>query len=222
MKIPEMPKSGKCGGKVWQRRRHGYSSHALVIPANPGTPAQITARGIWSVVFKRWRKLTQAQRDCWIAAAKTRNSRPNIEQEGPLTGCQLFGMINVALSYFGRAQVDLPPKYPRFPRLAISGLVVTNVANVIQISLCCSRDPGNCTILRASLPVSARRKVCTDFRVIGFRPPPEHGFAEITSLYTAKFRAPRVGSRLFIQVNQIIDGWEDTPRVFTAIVPPPA
>ena len=98
---------------------------------------------------------------------------------------------------------------------------MTNVANVIKISLSCPNEPGNYTILRASLPLSARRTACTDFRVIGFCPPPVRGSTDITALYTAKFRAPRVGSKLFLQANQIIDGWEDTPREFTAIVPPP-
>jgi hypothetical protein len=30
---------------------------------------------------------------------------------------------------------------------------------------------------------------------------------------------PPVGKKVFIQVNQVVDGWEDLPVTFSAIVP---
>jgi hypothetical protein len=221
MKKLDIPKSGKCRGIVWQRGRYGQFSHALVIPANPRTSAQVAVRGIWKAVNDRWPRLTQGQRDVWDAAAKHKRSKTRLRQNGPLTGYLLFMKINVALAYWGKPQVDLPPKQPRFPQLAVSSLSVTNVAGVIKISLGCPRDPGDHTILRASLPQSARCNVCNDVRVIGTCPPPEQGSADITARYEAKFLPPPVGTKLFLRVNQLIDGWEDDVQEFTAIVPPP-
>jgi hypothetical protein len=222
MKKPDIPKSGKCRGIVWQRGRYGQFSHVLVIPANPRTPAQVAVRDNWSAVNNRWPKLTQEQRDLWNAAAKKKRTRTRLHQNGPLTGYLLFMKINVALAYWGKTQIDLPPKNPQFPQLAVSSFSVTNVGGVIKISLGCPKDPGDYTILRASLPQSARCNVCNDVRVIGTCPPPEEGSADITALYTAKFLPPPVGSKIFLRVNQIIDGWEDDPQEFTAIVPPPS
>jgi hypothetical protein len=220
MKHPTARESGKCGGIVHQLARHGQISYPFKPPTNPKTPAQVADRKSWRAVNARWPKLTPEQRGTWIAFASTINSNPRLAQSGPLTGYQLFMKINPTLVYWGKPQVDLPPPYPQFPQLAVSSLSVTNVANVLKISLRCATDPGDCTVLRASAPQRARRETCTDFRIIGICPAPVQGSADITALYVAKFGLPPVGSKLFLQANQMIDGWQNDPRQFTAIVPP--
>ena len=45
------------------------------------------------------------------------------------------------------------------------------------------------------------------------------GAADITALYTAKYGAPPAGKKVYVQVNQFINGWEDLPVEFSAIVP---
>jgi hypothetical protein len=46
-------------------------------------------------------------------------------------------------------------------------------------------------------------------------------FAEepITGIYKARFGVPPVGKKVFVQVNQVVDGWESLPVTFWAIVP---
>ena len=108
MKIYDIPKSGKRGNTVWQRNRYCQYSYPAFIPYNPRSPAQIAVRGTFAAVSKRWRSLTQAQRDVWIAVAWTKWSKPRLLQRGRLTGCQLFVKTNVALVNQGKPQVDLP------------------------------------------------------------------------------------------------------------------
>ena len=216
MKVP-YTKSGKCGDTVWQRNRHGQVSYPAFVPYNPRTPAQVNGRAIWRTVNLRWRTLTQPQRDRWIAVAETKRSRRRLT-DGKLTGQTLFVKINYPQAYLGRPEFDLPPRYPRFLKLAVSSLSVTNVAGVLRISLACPDDPGDHTLLRASAPLSAGRKTCTGFRIIGICPPAVQGSADITALYTARFGVPRIGSKIFLRVNQIIDGWEDEPVEFTFVV----
>ena len=108
MKTLEIPKSGKCGGTVWQRNRFCQYSYPAFVPFNPRSPAQCAIRGVFSAVSKRWRTLTQKQRDVWIAVAWTQWSKPRLSQCGRLTGCQLFVKTNVALVNRGKPQVDLP------------------------------------------------------------------------------------------------------------------
>ena len=222
MKEHDIPRSGKRGDRVWQRGRHGQYSYPLTIPANPRTPAQRTVRGVFGEVSARWRKLTEAQRQLWCVAARTVKSKPRLQQGGPLFGCQLFVKINAALAYYGRPQVDEPPPRPRFPQLAVSGVVITGQAGVIRIRLVCPGDPGDHTILRASAPQRARRETCTDFRFIGFCPAPVGGSVDITERYVARFGVPRPGTKLFFRFNQLFDGWEGKERQFSAIVPAPA
>jgi hypothetical protein len=45
------------------------------------------------------------------------------------------------------------------------------------------------------------------------------GSADITSLYTARYGAAKAGTKVYVQVNQIVDGWESLPRTYSAIVP---
>ena len=50
-------------------------------------------------------------------------------------------------------------------------------------------------------------------------PVPTGGSADLTSLYTARYGVPPVGTKVFVRVNQYVDGWEDLPVTFAAIVP---
>lgn len=89
----------------------------------------------------------------------------------------------------------------------------------IALKLTCPTDPGDNTIVRASKSVSAGRQSWDDFRIIGTCPAPDQGSADITDLYTARFGAPTVGSKVYVQVNQFVDGWESVPRTYVGIVP---
>ena len=83
----------------------------------------------------------------------------------------------------------------------------------------CPNDPGENTIVRGSAPLSQGRQTCQNFRVLGTCPVPAQGSANITGLYTARCGVPPVGKKVYVRVNQFVDGWEDLPRSFWAIVP---
>jgi hypothetical protein len=103
--------------------------------------------------------------------------------------------------------------------LAPQNLVITNTAGTIALKLTCPTSPGENTIVRASAPLSAGRETCSDYRVLGTCPAAVQGSADITSLYTARYGAPPAGKKVYIQVNQFVDGWESLPVTFWAIVP---
>src|ERR1035441_929480 len=161
-----------------------------------------------------------------MAAAKDAKSNSRLSQSGSLSGFQLFVKINCTLSQFGEAQVDAPPERPQFPDLAPASFTITNTGGVAALKLGCPSDPGANTIIRGCKPVSQGRETCRDFRPLGMCPAPVRGSADITSLYAARFGAPPAAKKVYIQVNQFIDGWEDLPVTFSAIVPagtkPPA
>jgi hypothetical protein len=154
-----------------------------------------------------------------VVAAKEANSNSRLGQSGSLSGFLLFTKINCTLAQFGEAQVDAPPEHPQFPDLAPASLSITNTGGVVALKLACPTDPGANTIVRGSAPVSQGRETCRDFRVLGLCPAAVQGSADITNLYVARFGAPPAGKKVYISVNQFVDGWEDLPVTFSAIVP---
>jgi hypothetical protein len=210
MKILDIPQSGKRGLYVSQGGRYGQINRAFVIPSNPRTASQTSVRAILTRVTARWRGLQEAQRAAWTAAASG---------VSPLTGNQLFNKINCTLAQFGLDQVEAPPARPQFSSLAPQNLVIANASGAITLKLTCPTSPGENTIVRGSKPVSQGYGKFTDFRVLGACPAPVQGSADITSLYTARYGVPPVGTKVFVSVNQVVDGWEDLPVTFAAIVP---
>jgi hypothetical protein len=179
----------------------------------------MSVRTILSRVAARWRVLQEAQRAAWMAAAKEAKSTTRLGQNGNLSGFLLFAKINCTLAQFGQDQVDAPPAQPQFPDLAPQNLVITNTGGAIALKLGCPTNPGENTIIRASTPVSQGRETCDDFRVLGTCPAPAAGSADITSLYTARYGVPPVAKKVYVRVNQFVDGWESLPTTFWAIVP---
>ena len=101
----------------------------------------------------------------------------------------------------------------------MSTLVITNVGGVISLKLGCPSQPGNNTTVRASAPCSQGLASSKDYRVQRVLPAPAQGSCDITSLYRARYGSPAVGTKVFVRVNQNIDGWEDVPVETSAIVP---
>ena len=48
---------------------------------------------------------------------------------------------------------------------------------------------------------------------------PANNAIDISSAYKGRYDSPAVGKKVFVQVNQNLNGWEDVPRRFWAIVP---
>ncbi len=219
MKILDIPQSGKLGLIVSMPGRYGQVRRALVIPANPRTEAQETVREHFTKSAKNWRALTEAQRLAWHASAANVQSASRLGQSGPLTGSQHYLQVNAINAQFGAEPVDVPPKSAVFPELAPASLVITNNAGAIKLALSCPSSPGENTIIRAAKPQSAGRSKTNDYRIVGVCPAPALGSSDITALYTARFGAPEVGTKVFVRVNQFVDGQESLPKTFWAIVP---
>ena len=183
------------------------------------SPTQMEVRNTLKRVSARWRALEEVQRTAWVVAAKEAKSNSRLGQSGALSGFLLFTKINCTLSQFGEAQVDAPPEHPQFPDLAPASLSITNTGGMVALKLGCPSDPGANTIIRGCKPVSQGRETCRDFRILGMCPAAVQGSADITNLYAARFGAPPAGKKVYIQVNQFMDGWEDLPVTFSAIVP---
>ena len=97
-------------GRKQCRRRY-------VVPRDPRTPAQLRARAALAAASRFWshsQQLTDQARDAWEAAANKTQSRPRLDQSGPLTGQQYFVGRQCArarsqgLARSGQCRADLP------------------------------------------------------------------------------------------------------------------
>ena len=219
MKILDIPQSGKRGLNVSEGGRNGQISRILAIPSNPRSDAQMAVRHALSSMAAKWRTLTEEQRLAWIAAAKGRKSAPRLGQSGPLTGSQLFAKINCSLATLGTDPVLVPPPFPEFPGNPAGALQITNTGGAISLKLACPSTPLPSTTVRGAPPCSQGKYCVEDYRILGVLPTPAQGACDITSLYTARYGVPAVGSKVFIRVNQNVNGWEDIPVQTSAIVP---
>lgn len=122
MKVLDIPSSGKRGNRVWQRNRYRQYSYRAFVPFNPRTPRQVAVRAAFASVSARWRMMTEAQRQVWIAIASTMmTTKPRLGQCGRLTGFNYFVKVNVARVNRGLSQVDLPPEFLRALEAAAVG-----------------------------------------------------------------------------------------------------
>jgi hypothetical protein len=219
MKIIDVPQTGKLGLTVSYPSRTGLIRRQWVVPANPQSPEQLQVRSRLTQLASGFDALTQQQQDTWNLAAANHQTRATLGQSGPLTGLQLYVKLNSTLLEFGQARADVPPPYPAFPALVPQNLVITNTDGDIKLALTCPAGPAENTILRGSAPQRSGVRRLPGVRVLGTVPAPVAGAADIPGLYTARFGVPAVGSRLFVQLNQFVDGWQSPRVTFTALVP---
>ena len=219
MKIIDVPQTGKLGLTVSYPSRNGLIRRQWVVPANPQTGDQLVVRGNLTNAAALWRQISEAQQDAWIAAAAQEQSKPTLGQSGPLTGLQLFTKINTNLLKLGEAVVSDPPAKPQWPQMPVTGLTITNTAGTIALKLACSDDLELHTVVFGSAPQSNGTRRPISLRWLGECPVVSGGFSDITTLYTAKYGVPTVGTRIFARVRMNIDGWPGTEYAYTAVVP---
>ena len=219
MKIIDVPQSGKCGLTVAFSGRNGLVRRAWVVPSNPRSAAQLAVRSTLATQAAAYDALTEDQQNAWAAAASGYQSKSRLGQSGPLTGLQLFVKINAILVGHGGAAVTQCPARPAFPALATTGLVITNMGGTVALKLTAPNDPGESTFIRAAAPQRSGVRATPQVKEIGSCPAPVTGVSNITALYTAAYGAPVVGKRLFVQVYQMVDGWESQPVTYSALVP---
>ena len=219
MKIIDVPQSGKLGTFISYRTRYGQFRRPYIIPADPKTPAQLRHRRNMARAAARWRTLADLQRAAWIAFAGQRQSSSQLGKSGSLAGYNLFVQINTNLADINEPQVVSPPDYPRFSENPVGDLTIPNTGGVIALELIVPAAPTRHTLVLATKPLSPGRTFPGRFIFLGLLPEPVGGISDITEMYKALFGLPPANTRVFIQTVQQVNGWKDTPKQTTAVVP---
>jgi hypothetical protein len=219
MKILDIPQSGKCGTTVSVRTRYGQVRRRYAVPRDRRSPAQFLVRSAFGRVVAKWRALTEEQRAAWTPATENVYSRPRLGQRGRLSGYLLFIKINSTLAYQGKPLVVAPPERVTFDANPVGPLVATNTGGAIELKLNVRSVPVAPILVLATAPRSPGVTFAKHFTILGVLPPAEAGYSNITDLYVARYGIPPAGTRIFIRTRQVLNGWEDTPKQTTAIVP---
>ena len=224
MQLLDTPRRGKLGPHVFYTDASGNRvfCRTRAIPANPQTLAQTKVRvalgyasGLWS------RKLTEAQREQWIAAALNAPSDPWLGRYGHLSGQQLEVKINSTLQCIGRPPVLEPPQPVAFSPNCVTGFSIVNDPEA-GVRLLLSVGTVTEDIMVFGQPAcSAGRMKRRRVYYLGLAGAVANGQVDITDLYTAKFGKPGPGKKVFIVTCQTKNGWKAQNNVFSAIVPPP-
>ena len=189
------------------------------MPGKAPSQAQLQIRGTFGRVRFLWRTLTDQQRDTWTPPTENVNSQPILGQSGGLPGYLLFMKINSILAYQGLPPVLTPTERPTFSANPVRELVITNAGSVIELKLIVPTAPSTDILVLGTRPCSPGVTFAKHFVILGRLPAPEAGYSTITQLYLDRYGVPPAGMRVFIRTRQVLDGWEDIPRQFTAIVP---
>ena len=220
MKILDVPQTGKLGLTVTYPGRNGLIRRIKVSPKNPQTGTQIAQRSGLKQCAQAYDQLTDAQQKAWVSAALKIKSRPTLGQGGPLTGLQLFVRINAAAMTTGAEMVQVPPAVPAPQATGVTGVTVTAAGGVVtKIELVCGGEPPENTMLWGCAPQYSGVTRPVGPRYLGTLNAPVAGKIDITAIYVAKFGAPPLNSRVFVQVNTNQNGWEGLRETFNARVP---
>jgi hypothetical protein len=220
MKVISIPSSGKRGNIVAYNSRYGLCHRALVVPANPRTPARERMREAFGSFARAWsRVLTQAQREAWDVAGPKVQSKRRLSS-GPLTGQQLFQSLNSARACIGlKGLLLLPPAPVVFGPNPVGQLIIRNAEDGARLLLNVVGPVTEEIMVFGQAPCSAGRMKRRNVAYLGLLPLPQDGLSDITALYVARYGEPRPGEKIFIVTCQQKDGWEGFDKETNEIVP---
>jgi len=222
MRILDVPQSGKRGQSVAFQSRFGLCLRGYVVPKNNRTPACDHMRRVFGGNSRMWSAaLTEAQRNRWCAAGGKVMSHPRLGQKGPLTGQQFWQAINSVRGCVGLPATYDPPAPVIFGASQAGPLIIENTADGVRLYLAVSGELETDIMVFGQEPCSAGRRKRRNVAYLGLLPPPIARRSEITSLYKAKYGEPRAGSKVFIVTCQTKDGWKDSDREASEVVPDP-
>ena len=222
MIIFDIPKSGRSGDFVFYMRRKTLCRRRYVVPKNVRTAARRRTRGAFGAIAKAWReRLTEEQRQAWVASAARVKSRPRLWQSGPLFGEMHFEGINSARARIGREMLFWPPERVVFSPNPVEGLSFSCVNGHTRLRLRVSGPVTEDIMVFGQAPCRAGRKKWRHGAYLGLLPAPQAGESDITDLYVQKYGQPEPGKKVFIRTRQQKDGWEDHDHDLSEIVPAP-
>lgn len=217
MKILDNPRSGSYAGVTSSRNRNGQYVRNRSIPVNPSSTFQQAVRARLTTNSQDWRSLTSAQRAGWNDLGNQMLRSDSLGQTSPLTGFQAFLSINNNKLAAGDAKLTDAPLYlPPDPMLTITPTVTSGAFSIAYTTT--PLPAGARVFVSVSPQRSAGRTFEGDYRLIAVSAAAAASPLNILAAYTARFGVPVTGGRVFISVQQYLNGFLSQPLNTTAVV----
>lgn len=137
--------TGKVNGWVYGRNKYTNYVRSRSKPLNPKTNFQLAVRDAFKSIVKKWRTLSQLQRDGWDLLGKDVTFSNKLGDSKTYTGFNVFGKLNMQLNAVQEAPLDDAPDN-------------VNVPNFSSISFDVDCTPGSEDIKFIFAPVIAAGK----------------------------------------------------------------
>jgi hypothetical protein len=187
------------------------------MPVQPRTVAQLNQRARQTVNSAAWRALTDAQRSGWQDLGDSMRRSDSLGQSYTLTGFQAYCSVNNVLLATGGTVVSAAPAL--VTPSGVTSVTPTTTGGTLSVAFAPTPlGAGQKVIIRCSPQRSAGRKYEGDFRIIFVGAAASTSPANILTAYTAKFGAPVVGNRIFVQVSVMDSGFESSPFIASVVV----
>jgi len=214
--------SGKIGSVVASTGRGGAYLRARVVPFNPRSVDQVTARARLTTFAQGWSALTENQRTQWNAAVDGWKSTDVFGMKVTPSGINLYVALNTNLAIIGVAAISVPPAITAVP--VLTSLAATQVhagATAIQFAPS-PLTAGAAYVIAASAPMSAGRNFAKgSYRFIKHIAAGVTTPQVITTEYNAKFGGPgTAGQKVFVKVYgvDIVTGRKGAEVTCVAVV----
>lgn len=194
---------GKLAGTVFSKNRSGAYIRTKVTPSNPQTAAQVEQRSLLSYFSKKWRGLTEAQREAWAGAVgewQRTNVFGNVVNP---SGQMLFNRVNMAIAIVGGSEVSVPTVPTGVATPTALSVAVDTAETEMVVTFAETPVPSNTAlIVEATAPQSAGiNNANNKYRQIAILAPATATGENIWSAYVNKFGAPVAGKKIFFRVG---------------------
>lgn len=115
------------GSTTASHNRYGSYFRGRIIPTNPNTAKQVTARAAMATFSAAWRALTEGQRAGWVSLGQNMIRSDSQGQPYTLTGLQAFTSIQRNLATLGLAATTAAPAFTAPTSLTLLTITATSV-----------------------------------------------------------------------------------------------
>jgi hypothetical protein len=187
-------------------------------PAKTPTADQRRAHAEMRLLSAAWNDLTDEQRQAWATYSRHDRRGGRAARSRQRSGRRSFCKANFHLLALGQPLLADPPAKGSYCPAPLLKLFIPNRAGRIALKLRVLQGSTEGVMLSSWHPCSRGTMVWKKFARIGLTPPPKAGISDITRLYVDKFGWPRVGTKIFLRVQQMKDLMGSLSYTISAIV----
>lgn len=195
--------NGKIANVVFQDGKAGAIVRNRVVPANPNTAAQASARNILSSVSKAWAGLTDAQRGAWdTAAASSEWRQTNGYGEGfQLSGEQLYIKLNSVIDFIQETRLTTPPSKATFDSITLGALTAAAGTPALSLAFSGTLSSNFQFMISASPQVSQGNMSSKSVRFSNINNTTGTTPLNLLTAYTTKFGTLVAGKKIFVRME---------------------